>query len=62
MNGFLFSEVDWGAHDSSFFLILVNIDYDSKPEEYFIQGLWGELQQSISSTPPIEYMIDSLDT
>ena len=22
----------------------------------------GELQQSISSTPPIEYMIDSLDT
>ena len=62
MNEFLFSEVDWGAHDSSFFLFLVNIDYDAKPKEYFIQGLWGELQQSISSTPPIEYMIDSLDT
>ena len=39
---------------------MVNIDYDSR--EYFNQGLWGELQQSISSNPPIEYMIDSLDT
>ena len=60
MNEFLFSEVDWGAHDSRFFLFQVNIDYDAKPKEYFIQGLWGELQQSISSTPPIEHMIDSL--
>ena len=33
-----------------------------EPKQYFIQGLWGGLQQSISSTPPIEYMIDSLDT
>ena len=40
----------------------MNIDYDAKPKEYFIQGLWGELQQSISSTPPCEYIIDSLDT
>ena len=62
MNEFLFSEVDWGAHDSSFFLFLLNIDYDAKPKESVIQGLWGELQPSISSTPPIEYMIDSLDT
>ena len=30
--------------------------------KYFIQGLWGELQQCIFSPPPIEYMIDSLDT
>ena len=58
----MFSEVDWGAHDSSFFLFLLNIDYDANPKEYVIQGLWGELQPSISSTPPIEYMIDSLDT
>ena len=62
MNEFLLSEVDWGAHYSSFFLFLVNIDYDAKPKEYFIQGLWGELQQRISSTPPTEYMIDSLDS
>ena len=62
MNEFLFSEVDWGAYDSSFFHFLVNIEYDAKPKEYFIQGLWGELQQSISSTLPIEYMIDSLES
>ena len=36
------SEVDWGAlHDSSFFLFLVNIDYDAKPKDFFTQ----ELQQ-----------------
>ena len=30
------SEVDWGAlHDSSFFLFLVNIDYDDKPKDFF---------------------------
>ena len=58
----MLSEVDWGGHDSSFFLFLVNIDYYAKPKEYFIQGLWGELQQSISSTPLIEYLIVSLDT
>ena len=62
MNEFLLSKVDWGAHDSSFFLFLVNIDYDAKPMKFFIQGLWGELQQSISSTPLIEYLTDSLDT
>ena len=44
MNESLLSEVDWGAHDSSIFLFLVNIDYDAKPNESSIQGLWGELQ------------------
>ena len=62
MNEFLFSEVDWGAHDSSFSLFLVNIDYDARPKEYFIQGLWAELQQSVSSIPLIELLTDSLDT
>ena len=62
MNEFLVSEVDWGGHDSSFFLFLANIDYDAKPMEFFTQGLWGELQQSISSTPLIELLTDSLDT
>ena len=62
MNKFLFSVVDWGAHDSSFFLFLVNIDHDAKPMEFFTQGLWRELQQSISSTPLIEILTDSLDT
>ena len=34
------SEVDWGAlHDSSFFLFLVNIDYDAKPKYFFTQEL-----------------------
>ena len=40
MNESLLSEVDWGAHDSSVFLFLVNIDYDAKPNESPIQGLW----------------------
>ena len=50
MNEFLFSEVDWGAYDSSFFLFLVSIDYDTNPMEFFTQGLWGELQQWMPST------------
>ena len=62
MTEFLLSEVDWGAHDSSFFLFLVNIDYDAKPMEFFTQGQWGELQQTMSSTPLIGHMTDSLDT
>ena len=62
MTGFLLSEVDWGAHGSSFFLFLVNIDYDAKTMEFFTQGLWGELQQTMSSTPLIGHMTDSLDT
>ena len=34
--GYNISEVDWGAlHDSSFFLFLVNIDYDAKPKHFF---------------------------
>ena len=62
MNEFLLSEVDWGAHDSSFFLFLASIDYDANPMEFFTQGLWGELQQKMSSTSLIEHMTDSLDT
>ena len=45
------SEVDWGAlHDSCFFLFLVNIDYDAKPQDFFTQGIWGILPDSMSST------------
>ena len=62
MTEFLLSEVDWGAHDSSFFLFLVNIDCDAKSMESFTQGLWGELQQTMSSTPLIGHMTDSLHT
>ena len=62
MTEFLLSEVDWGAHDSRFFLFLVNIDYDAKTMEFFTQGLWGELQQTMSSTPLIWHITDSLDT
>ena len=35
MTEFLLSEGDWGACDSSFFLFLVNIDYDAKKMEFF---------------------------
>ena len=45
------SEVDWGElHDSSFFLFLVNIDYDAKPKDFFTQELWGGLSERTSST------------
>ena len=45
------SAVDWGAlHDSSFFLFLVNIDYDAKPKDFFTQELWGELPDRTSTT------------
>ena len=45
------SEVDWGAlHDSSFFVFLVNIDYDAKPKDFFTQELWGGLPERASST------------
>ena len=30
--------------------------------EFFTYGLWGELQQRMSSTPLIGYMNESLDT
>ena len=44
------SEEDWGAlHDSSFFLFLVNIDYDAKPKDFFTQELWGGLSERTSS-------------
>ena len=51
MNKILLSEVDWGAlHDSSFFLFLVNIDYDAKPKDFFTQESWGELSERTTST------------
>ena len=62
MTEFLLFEDDWGAHDSSFFLFLVNIDCDAKSMEFFTQGLWGELQQTMSSTTLIGHMTDPLDT
>ena len=62
MNVPFISDVDWGAHDSSVFLFLVNIDYDTKPNESSIQGLWGELQHRTSSIPLIGLQTDSLGT
>ena len=45
------SEVDWGAlHDSSFFLFLVNIDYDAKPKDFFTQEICGGLSERTTST------------
>ena len=58
----LLSEVDWGAHDSSVFLFLVNIDYDAKPNEFFIKGLWGEPQHRTPYIPLIGLKTDSLAT
>ena len=62
INESLLSEVDWGAHDSSVFLFLVNIDYDAKPNESSTQGIWGELQHRTSSIPLIGIQTDSLAT
>ena len=62
MNESLISEVDWKTHDSSVFLFLVNIDYDARPNESSIQGLWGELQHRTSSIPLIGLKTDSLAT
>ena len=43
--------MDWGApHDSSFFLFLVNIDYDAKSKDFFTQELWGGLPERTSPT------------
>ena len=53
MNEFSLSEVDWGAHDSAFFLFLVNIGYNAKVKKFFTQELWGGLPQRPSSTPLI---------
>ena len=45
------SEVDCGAlHDSSFFLFLVNTDYDPKPKDFFTQELWGGLSERTTAT------------
>ena len=40
----------------------INIDYDAKPNESSIQGLWGELQHRISSIPLIGLQTGSLAT
>ena len=58
----MLSEVDWGAHDPSFFQYLVYIDHDAKPKEFITQGVWGGLPQRTSSTPVMEYLKDSFDT
>ena len=62
MNESLLSEVDWGAHDSSVFLFLINIDYHAKPNESSIQRLWGELHHRTSSILLIGLQTDSLVT
>ena len=61
MDRCILSKVDWGAHDSSFFLYVVHIDHDAKPIDFFTQGLWGELPQRTSSTPLTEYLKDSFE-
>ena len=58
----MLSEVDWGAHHPSVFLFLVNIDYDAKPIEFFMQGLWGEPQHRTPYIPLIGPQTDSLAT
>ena len=51
MNEILLSVVNWGTfHVSSFFLFLVNIDYDAKPKDFFTQELWTGLPERTSST------------
>ena len=53
MDEWSISEVDWGTHDSNYFLYLVYIDLDAKPKYFFTQELWGELSQWTCSTPLI---------
>ena len=62
MNGILFSEVDWGSHASSFFPYLEYTDHDGDLNDFFMQGLWGELPQRTSSTSLMEHLKDSFDT
>ena len=50
MNEFLLSEVDWGAHNSSYFLYLVHIDPDAKPMDFFSKEMCGGLPQRTSFT------------
>ena len=52
----MLSEIDWGAHDSSFFPYLVLIDHDAKPKDFFTQELRGGLLQMTPSTPLMEYL------
>ena len=35
MDEYSISKVDWGVHDSSYFLYLVYIDLDAKPKDFF---------------------------
>ena len=58
----MLSDFDSGTHDSFFFLYLVHIDHDTKPKDFFTQGLWGGLPQRPSCTPLMEYLKDSFDT
>ena len=48
----MLSEVDFGAHDSSFFLYLEFIDDNGNPKDIFTQRLWGGLPQTKFSTHP----------
>ena len=38
------------------------IESDTKPKDFFTQGLWGGLPQRTSFTPLMEYLKDALDT
>ena len=58
----MLSEVDWGAHDSSVTLFLVNMDYDARSKEFFILGLWGDLQDKTPSILLIGLQTGSLAT
>ena len=62
MNESLLSEADWGAHDTSVFPYLDNMDCDARSKEFFIQELWGELQHRTPSIPLIGLQTDSLAT
>ena len=46
----MLSEVDWGAHYSSLFLYLQQIDHDGEPQGFFTSELWGGLLQGNLST------------
>ena len=58
----MLSDIDWGAHDSSFFLYLKCITHDRETKDSFTQGLWGGLPQTKFSTHLMEYLKDSLGT
>ena len=39
MDGYSISEVDWGVHDSNYFLYLVHIDPDAMPKNFFTKEM-----------------------